>query len=224
MPDDPIPIPTGPRFEPDPANRRLRLDPWPLIRSAAHDLGGRILTVDEIVSPDETRRLTWTYFRGRHAVLILPLDEDDNVILVREYRHPLGREVYNIPAGGAGHCVTEADLLVQAEKELAEEAGIMAREWRKLGQYYPVPSMTSVLFHLYLARGLEPIPERGTGPEWFEVEEVVKVPFANLYRAALAGELEDGSSLMAVLLAAAQGVTTLESRSMPGKESPLDES
>lgn len=183
----------------------LRRESWRVLSSTEHRLGPRLIQVDEIESPDASRKLTWTYFRGRNAVAILALDDEDNVLLVREYRHPLGREIFDLPAGSAGHCTTEEELMGQAANELAEETGHQAREWMKLGQYYPIPGASSVVFHIYLARGLEPIAEKGTGPEWFEIEEVVKVPFKELYSAAVSGEVEDGVTLSTVLWAAARG-------------------
>jgi ADP-ribose pyrophosphatase len=183
----------------------LRKEPWTVLSSTEHRLGARAVRVDEILSPDETRRLTWTYFGGRNAVMILALDDEENLLLVREYRHPLGREIFNIPAGGAGHCDTEDELLQHAAKELAEETCYQARDWTKIGQYHPVPAMTPVIFHVYMARGLEPVAEKGTGAEWCEVEEVVRVPFRELYRAAVDGEIEDGITLLTILWAAAKG-------------------
>jgi ADP-ribose pyrophosphatase len=184
----------------------IRRDHWKVLSSAEHRFGPRTIVVDEIESPDASRRLTWTYFRGRHAVMILPLDEDDNVLLVREYRHPVRREVFNCPAGGAGASGDEADLLQHAARELAEETCFRASEWVKLGSYHPNPSSTNVMFHLYVARGLEPIEEKGTGEEWCEIEEVVRVPFRELHEAALASEIEDGTTLLAILWAAAKGL------------------
>lgn len=187
----------------------LRREPWTVLSSSAHQLGPRLIHVDEIVSPDERRRLTWTYLKGKHAVIILALDDEENALLVREYRHPLGREIFDLPAGGAGRTDDEADLRAHAERELAEETCFRAWDWTKLGSYYPVPGMTNAKFHVFLARGLEPVAEIGTGDEWCEIEEVARVPFRELYAAALAGELEDGITLTAVLWAGASGKVSL---------------
>ncbi|MBW3625646.1 MAG: NUDIX hydrolase [Armatimonadetes bacterium] len=184
----------------------LRREPWRVLHSAQHRLGPRIIQVDEIESPDASRRLTWTFMKGRHAVIILALDDDGNALLVREYRHPLGREIFNLPAGGAGHSDDEEELREHAARELAEETCFQAREWTRLGSYYPLPGATSATFHVFLARGLEPLTEIGTGDEWCEIEEVARVPFTELYRSALAGEVEDGITLTVILWAAAKGI------------------
>ena len=186
----------------------LRREPWKVLSSVQHRLGSRIIQVDEIESPDAARRLTWTFFKGRHAVIILALDDDGNALLVREYRHPLGREIFNLPAGGAGLNDEDGELREHAERELAEETCFRAREWTKLGSFHAVPGMTSAKFHVFLARRLEPIPEKGTGDEWCEIEEVARVPFRELYRAAVAGEIEDGTNLLVVLWAAAKGAVS----------------
>lgn len=186
----------------------LRRESWRVLHSTQHHLGPRVIQVDEIESPDAARRLTWTFVKGHHAVMILALDEEDRALLVREYRHPLAREIFNLPAGGAGR-VEDAEVLREhAERELAEETRHRAREWRMLGSYHPISGMTSAKFHVFVARGLEPISEVGAGDEWNEIEEVARVPFHELYRAALEGEIEDGSTLMAILWAVAQGAVT----------------
>jgi ADP-ribose pyrophosphatase len=184
--------------------------PWKVLSATQHRLGPRTIHVDEIESPDGRRRLTWTYFPGKNAVLTLALDDEENVLLVREYRHPLGREILDLPAGAAKDCHTEDDLRENAARELAEETCFRAREWIKLGSFYPVPGSASALFHCYVARGLEPIPEeeRGEGDEWSEIEEVVKIPFRELYRAAVAGEIEDGMVTLAVFWAEARGIVS----------------
>ena len=129
-----------------------------------------------------------------------------SALLVREYRHPLGSEIFNIPAGGAGHVSSEDELVAHAARELAEETCLTAREWTKIGMYHPVPAMSPALHHVYLARGLEPVSERGTGADWCEIEEVVRVPFRELYEAAVAGEITDGLTLLALLWAGAKGL------------------
>lgn len=182
--------------------------PWRLLQSRRHRLGYRDVHVDEIESPDASRRLTWTYFPGQNAVLTLALDDEENVLLVREYRHPLGRDILNLPAGAAGEGSSEEELLAHAQRELAEEACVRAREWTKIGGLFPVPAWSSTRFHLYLARGLEPIPEKGTGDEWCEIEEVARIPFAALHEAVLSGRIEDGMTQLAVLMAAAKGLVS----------------
>jgi ADP-ribose pyrophosphatase len=181
---------------------------WKVLKAGRHSCGPRMIHVDEIESPDGAKHLTWTYFPGDHAVFTLALDDDDNALMVREYRHPLGREIYDLPAGSAHGSRSEEELLAHAARELAEETGFRASEWTKIGSFFPLPGGLSATFHFYVARGLEPIPdeEKGDGDEWSEIEEVVCVPFKSLHQAAVAGELEDGIALLAVLWAAARGV------------------
>jgi 8-oxo-dGTP pyrophosphatase MutT (NUDIX family) len=183
----------------------LRRDPWRVVNRSVHQLGVRTIHVDEIESPDESRRLTWTYFPGRHAVIVLALDDEDNLLLVREYRHPLGREIFNLPAGAAEGGGTEEDLLADAARELAEETCLTAQTWAKIGSFYLLPATTGTLFHLYLAKDLTPLTERGTGDAWCEIEEVARIPFQELYASAVAGEVEDGMTVMALLWAVAAG-------------------
>lgn len=193
------------RFNPDRPTHysdSLRREPWKVLNSAEHRFGPRRIHVDEIVSPDESRRLTWVYFHARHAVAILALDDEENALLVREYRHPVGREIFNLPAGAAGAVASEEELREHAARELAEETCMGAREWIRLGAYHPMPPLTSLTMTLFLARDLYPV-ERGEGEEWCEIEEVARVPFRALHAAALAGEIEDGETILAVLWAGA---------------------
>lgn len=179
---------------------------WPVISSESHRLGRYTFRVDDIRSPDGSKRISWVYHVGGHAVATLALDDQGMAVLVREYRHPLGRSILDLPAGAAPGAATEEDLQRYAAKELAEEAGLVASDWRKIGQCRPLPGLSSLEFHMYLATGLGPVAERGDGEEWNEVDEVVRVPFGELYRGVIHGLYCDGPTILAVLWAAALGM------------------
>lgn len=183
---------------------------WRVLSSEAHKLGRYTLKIDEVESPDGSRRIRWVYHAGSHAVATLAVDDMGRAVLVREYRHPLGCEVVDIPAGSAHNASSEEDLLRQAANELAEEAGVTARRWQKIGAYHPLPGFSALTMHLYLATELGEVTERGDGDEWYEVEDVVRIPLTELYRGVLDGVYPDSPTMTAVLWAVAQGMVSLD--------------
>lgn len=141
------------------------------------------------------------------AVGILALDDTDNVVLVNQYRHPVGQRLDELPAGLLD--VPGESALAAAQRELAEEARLAADEWHVLLDLYPSPGMSSEAIRLFLARGL-----RTQAPDaCFELvhEEltltVQRIPLAEAVRRAEAGELTNATAVAGVL-AAAHGVAT----------------
>ncbi|HEY3284175.1 MAG TPA: NUDIX hydrolase [Armatimonadota bacterium] len=191
--------------------------PWRVKSSTQHKTGRFTVTVDEIQSPDGSRDLTWTYIQARHAVIVMAVDAQERVLLVREYRHPMGGDVLNLVAGAAHHCVSDEELRSQAAQELAEEAGLLATKWDSIGSFCPVPSWTAADFHLYVARGLKGIEHRGHGAEWEEIEELVWVPAQQLYEDVLQGLYCDGGLVTAVLWAVAKGLLRVSSAGLSGE-------
>lgn len=111
------------------------------------------------------RRGKWEYVsraRNIHAAVILPLDGDD-VVLVEQYRVPLGRYCLELPAGliGDDDGSEGDDALATAKRELEEETGYRAREWANLGEFASSPGMLSESFTLLRATGLERVGEGG---------------------------------------------------------------
>lgn len=183
-----------------------KIPPWRVLHSRQHRIGIHTICEEDIEEPRTGKRLTWTYLLGRNAVGTLALDEANNVVLVREYRHPLQEYIIDLPAGAAHKASNEEELLQAAAREFAEETGLQALHWQKLGCYHPLPGSSSLTYHLYLARGLKPLEQKGEGPEWNEIEEVLRIPFEKVYHQILEGTLKDGPLIIAVLLAKAKGL------------------
>jgi ADP-ribose pyrophosphatase len=134
------------------------------------------------------------------AVAILALDEVDRVLMIRQYRHPAGRELWEIPAGlrdVAGEAMVDT-----ARRELAEETGHAAREWHALVDSYASPGIGTERIRIFLARGLEPVESdyQREGEEKFL--RTAWVPLDDAVRAALAGDLHNGATLQGILAAA----------------------
>lgn len=96
-------------------------------------------------------RKTFTYVHRPHGpvVAIVALTSRNGMVLVRQYRHPVGRALLEIPAGGVEG---REPLLRAAQRELREETGYVSSRWTKLGRWYPSPAHTGVVKHVFLAR------------------------------------------------------------------------
>jgi ADP-ribose pyrophosphatase len=118
------------------------------------------------------------------AVAVAALDADDRVMMIHQYRHAVGRRLWELPAGlldTAGE-----DPLATARRELAEEAGLTATEWAVLLDIVPSPGFSDESVRVYLARGLTDVgrPQLGDDEEadmvtrWVPLSEAVRMVFS----------------------------------------------
>lgn len=130
------------------------------------------------------RQGTWEYVgraRGIHAAVILAIDEDEeggHILLVEQFRVPLGRNCLELPAGLVGDDAEGEAAEAAAIRELEEETGYRAARMRDLGQYYSSPGMVSESFTLLRAEGLVKVGEGGGVPG--ENIVVHRVPLAGV--------------------------------------------
>ena len=122
-----------------------------------------------------------------YAVAILPLFDDGTTLLVGQHRFPLGDYSWEIPEGGGR---LDVDPLESARRELAEETGLQAAEWREILQAQLSNSVSDERAFGYLATGLS-IADGGHDADDTEALEKVRVPFREALDAALAGDLKD---------------------------------
>jgi 8-oxo-dGDP phosphatase len=173
---------------------------WPVV-SSAELFRGRLVTVrtDKVRMPDnQVAERDVVIHPG--AVAVLALDDAQQVLLIRQYRHPVGRLLWEIPAGLRD--VSGEPPWATAQRELLEEAGYRARDWRVLADYYTSPGFSTERLRVFLARDLEFVPEPERDfvpvdeeahllPAWLPLDEAV--------RKVLAGELHNGVAALAVL-------------------------
>ncbi len=157
---------------------------------------GRVidLNLEEAHLPNgKTVQLEMVRHPGASAVV--PVRDDGQVVLIRQYRHAAGGMIYEIPAGRLN---SGEDPLDCAKRELAEEAGQQAAQWDRLGSIFTTPGFTDEKIHLFLARKLTPVAQ---ALEHDEVIEVVEVPLQEVITMIHQGEVIDGKTICGLMLA-----------------------
>jgi ADP-ribose pyrophosphatase len=175
---------------------------WPVATSNVL-AEGNIVTVrrDTVVMPDgdcADREV----IEHPGAVAVLALDSGGQVLLVRQYRHPAGHVLWEIPAGLRD--VPGEPLEKTAQRELLEETGYLAANWQVLADVFPSPGISSERLRVFLARELTQVPEaeRDYVPEHEEAYLVTRwVPIESVITAFLSGELHNGVAAIGVLAA-----------------------
>jgi ADP-ribose diphosphatase len=141
------------------------------------------------------------------AVAIIAIDDQDCVLLVRQYRIAAGEALLEIPAGTLDVDPTTGrveDPEAAAARELEEETGYRARSWRHVAGFWSAPGFATEFMHLYLATDLVPVDEDRLGPDEDEHLELERIPRAQAIAAAERGELRDAKSLVGMLWLARQ--------------------
>ena len=129
------------------------------------------------------------------AVCIVPIDDDGNVVLVRQYRKPAEEALLEVPAGG----VEEGEVSEEAVlRELQEEIGYTAGKLVHLSSFWVAPGWATEFMHAYLATELTP---SRLDPDEDEIIQVVRVPFDEAVAMFKTGEIKDGKTISSLLLA-----------------------
>jgi ADP-ribose pyrophosphatase len=157
---------------------------------------GRVLTVnlEQVRLPNgRVAELEIAHHPGGAAVVAL--DAAGCVCLLHQFRHAAGGWLDELPAGKLDG---GEPPLQCAQRELAEEAGMVAQRWDKLGQFFSSPGVFTEVIHLYLARDLQPVAAQ---PEEHEVFEARWLPLPEALALAGSGRLQDGKSLVGLFWA-----------------------
>jgi ADP-ribose pyrophosphatase len=136
------------------------------------------------------------------AVAVLALDDDGRLLMVRQWRVPAGRALLEIPAGTLDvHDGVTEDPDLCARRELEEETGHRARDWRKLAAFWTAPGFATELMHLYLATGLNGVggDDDRLAPDEDERLELRHVPLDEAMAMVESGGIEDAKSILGVL-------------------------
>jgi ADP-ribose pyrophosphatase len=156
---------------------------------------GKVFNVrlDQIRQPDG-RIGRMDILEHAQAVTILPIDAEAKIWFIRQYRHSVGEEILELPAG-----VMEPDELPAeaAQRELREEIGMAAGKLDALGEFYLAPGYSSEYMYVFLATELYPAALK---PDDDEAIEIVKVSAKEALSLAASGKVKDAKSLAALLL------------------------
>ncbi|RSS67333.1 NUDIX hydrolase [Streptomyces sp. WAC06614] len=156
---------------------------------------------DRVRMPDgSTARRDYQVHPG--SVCVLALDEEDRVLVLRQYRHPVRHRLWELPAGLLD--VPGENPLLAAQRELYEEAHVKAEDWRVLVDFYASPGGSDEAIRIFLARGLaEAEGERYEVAEEEADMELARVPLGELVGKVLAGEVHNPGLVTGVLALAA---------------------
>ena len=131
------------------------------------------------------------------AVCVIPLLENGDVIMERQYRYPLDRVILEIPAGkldSAGE-----NRLSAIKRELSEETGYTADEWTEIGDFHPAPAYSDEFITMYLARKLRKGDRHLDADEFLDV---CTIPLKDLVEDVMAGKISDAKTQVCILKAA----------------------
>ncbi len=130
------------------------------------------------------------------GVCVIPVNDNGEIYLVKQFRYPFRRVTVEVPAGKLEKGESHAEC---GKRELLEETGFTCREYTYLGEMLPTPAYNSEITHIYLARGLEFSKQ---SPDEDEFLDVVTMPLAKAVEMVMNGEITDGKTQVAVLKAA----------------------
>ena len=134
------------------------------------------------------------------AVAVLALDDDERVLLIRQYRHPIHARVWEIPAGLLDEPGEPA--LTAAKRELAEEADLAAERWNVLADFQNSPGGSDETIRVFLARGISTVPAFARHDEEADIE-TRWVPLDDVVAAVLARRVQSPSLVIGALAAQA---------------------
>jgi 8-oxo-dGTP pyrophosphatase MutT (NUDIX family) len=160
------------------------------------------------------------YIDHTGAVAVLALDEQDRVLLIKQYRHPVRMREWEIPAGLLD--IDAEHPLAAAQRELAEEADISASEWNVLAEFYTSPGGSNEVIRVYLARGITELDAFERVHEEADIE-VRWVPLVECVDAVLQRRIQNPSLVISILAASTakqRGWDTLAPADVPWPRHP----
>ncbi len=157
---------------------------------------GRAFTIrrDHLKTPDG-RETKFEIIEHGGSVVIIPVDDNGNVLLVRQYRHATEGDLLELPAGTLDD---DEDPEVCAAREIREETGMAAGKLTKLGDFYLAPGYSTEFMVVFLATELSHNPLEADADEFLSVESI---PLAEVIQMAERGKIPDAKSLAALFMA-----------------------
>ena len=127
------------------------------------------------------------------GVTIAALDDEENILMVRQYRYAIGKNILELPAG---KLETGENPLECAKRELIEETGYEAEHFEFLGDLWPSPGYTAEKLYIYFAKSLKFKGQNFDPSEYVELE---KIPLKKAYKMVLDNEIEDAKTQIGIL-------------------------
>jgi ADP-ribose pyrophosphatase len=156
----------------------------------------RLFDVKEVnVTLPDGKKKSYEMVDITNAVTLLPIDDENNVYFVEQFRVGSGRSLLELPAG---KIEDNEDPAETARREIREEIGMAAGELKLIGKFYMSPGYSTEYMYCYLATGLYPAPLTPDADEFIHVQ---KIPLAAVLEMIAKGEIEDSKTLAAFSLA-----------------------
>lgn len=172
------------------------------VRASRRAFDGRIakVRIDTVVMPGGGTAEREVIEHDR-AVAVVALDEHRRVVLLQQYRHPLRRRLWELPAGLMD--VEDESAQPAAARELGEETGLAAANWSLLVDVASSPGFTDEAVRVFLATGLTDIGRQGLITDEEADLQIVRIPLATAVAGILSGDIVNGSTVAGLLAAAA---------------------
>ena len=172
----------------------FQINPWWTHRSReVYENDWILVREDAVTRPDGTPGIYGVVHFKNRAIGIVPVDDEGRIHLVGQFRYPLNRYSWEIPEGG---CPNDEKPLAAAQRELLEETGLVAKEWRLLGTAHLSNSITDEEAFCFLATGLT---QRAARPEGTEKLENQLVTLDEALAMVESGEISDALSIIGIL-------------------------
>jgi len=151
------------------------------------------LTEHQVINPSGGKGIYGEIHFKNYAIGIIAIDEDDMIFLVGQYRFPLKQYSWELPEGGGP---LNGEPLDSAKRELLEETGLVAKEWKEVLRMHLSNSVSDELGILYFAKDFEQFEAQ---PEETEQLEVKKIPFEDAYQMVINGEITDSLTVAGIM-------------------------
>lgn len=158
---------------------------------------GKIFKVksDTVILEDNTEAPR-EYIVHHGGVCVLPVTDNNEILLVKQYRYPLSATTLEVPAGKLNY--KDENHLEAGKRELLEETGASAEKIEYLGEIYPIPAYTTEIIHMYLAEGLTFGNQNLDSDEFLDV---IKMPFEKALSMVMNNEIKDSKTQIIILKA-----------------------
>lgn len=169
-------------------------NPWQILDSEVKYENNWIRVVHQkVINPSGGEGIYGTVNFKNIAVGVVPIDQDGNIWLVGQYRFPLNEYSWEIPEGG---CPIGEEVLDTAKRELKEETGLIAQEWKLISKLHTSNSVCNEVAYIYLA---ESITQSESQPEETEQLQVKKVSLKEALMMVMEDKITDSMSVAGIL-------------------------